>query len=72
MIFADFYRILIDLLLILADFKGFSGLLADFSGPPGSKIGFSSFNLDGFDTNNMIPTSIRARNITFDQFLKIF
>ena len=37
-----------------------------------SKIDFSDFILDDFAPKITIPTSIRVRNLTFDQFLKIF
>ena len=40
-------------------------------GPCLSKIAFSDLILDGFDQKITIPTSIRVRNHTFDQFLKI-
>lgn len=36
------------------------------------KIAFYSFNLHGVDPKNMISTSIRVRNITFDRLLNNF
>ena len=41
-------------------------------GHHGSKIDFSGIILGGFDPKITIPMPIRVRNLTFDQFLKIF
>ena len=41
-------------------------------GHHGLKIDFSGIILGGFDPKITTPMSIRVRNLTFDQFLKIF
>ena len=41
-------------------------------GHHGSKIDFSGIILGGFDPKITIPMQIRVRNLTFEQFLKIF
>ena len=41
-------------------------------GHHGSKIDFSGIILGGFDPKITIPMPIRVRNLTFEQFWKIF